>query len=291
MNPREPDEPRLWFVDPLTGRPLEEETTSEPPSAPAEGHVAPSRRRLSSMSVLGVLAVVALLIAGVTAVYSHGRPGAGGSAETPLAEPSPSPDRVRVSLAPVVEGWQPVQSDDQPFAFDVPPDWTVEDPSVAVGYETPTGDLVTLHGVARFKTNFCPQLDVSARALAGFTTIGAGEVADVAEAAEQASLTWAEAAYGSADGTRGPTTSVGGAQPVDVANDSAEATAVTTTVIPADPGPCGSPEVAVTAVALPLRMDSGAGRYHVFLVLADQGVSEAVTAELVLKIAQTIRRG
>ncbi|MEC3980778.1 hypothetical protein [Amycolatopsis sp. H20-H5] len=293
MNPREPDEPRVWFVDPLTGErlPTEDEPAEEATPPPEARPGRQPRRRVSSTSVLGVLALVTVLSAGVATVYSGDRTGQGRSPELPIAAPTQSSSSaVRTPVSPAVRGWQPVVSDDQPFAFDVPSDWTVEDPSVAVGYETPTGDLVTLHGVARFKTNFCTQLDVSARALAGFTTIGTGEVPGVAEAAEQTSLAWAEAAYGSADGTRGPRTTVGDAGQVDLPQESEVATAVTTTVTPADSGPCGASSVTITAVALPLRLDSAAGRYHVFLVLADQGFPEAVTTDLVLKIAGSIRR-
>jgi hypothetical protein len=66
-----------------------------------------------------------------------------------------STSRVRPPTAPTIAGWRPVVSDDHPSAFDVPEDWTVEGPGVIVGFEAPDGELLALHGVGRFRSNFC----------------------------------------------------------------------------------------------------------------------------------------
>ncbi len=73
-----------------------------------------------------------------------------------------------------------------------------------VGYETPAGDLVTLQGVARYQRDSRPGSDLSARATAGFTTIDESEVGSLTQAAEETTLRWAEAAYGSISGGRSP---------------------------------------------------------------------------------------
>lgn len=176
-------------------------------------------------------------------------------------------------------------SGDHPFVYDVPPDWKLEEPDVAIGYETPAGDLVTLQGVARFRRAFCSASDLSARATAGFTTIDEGEVGGLAQAAEETTLRWAEAAYG-----RSATAEIGETGPVPVLDGGTTATAVTTSVVPAPGGPCPAPSVAITAIALPPRTLPGSGRYHVLLVLADQEIPGAIARDVVLKMGESIRR-
>jgi len=193
-------------------------------------------------------------------------------------------------IAPVIAGWQPVVSDDHPYAFDVPGNWHVENPETTVGFQEQNGKLLLLHGVGRFKNNFCPGLDVSSRAQAGFTTIDADEVTDASDAARETMTRWAEAAYGSADGSVQPQVDVTEAQPVDVFSGTVEASQVTATVRPAEPSACGPPSVTITAVALPLRVDPGSGQYHVHVMLADQEVDDAVAPEVQNEIIGTIRR-
>ncbi|MEU8415220.1 hypothetical protein AB0C24_20750 [Amycolatopsis japonica] len=276
------DEPRQWFVDPLTGQPLETETEAERTRPlPIVRDTVPSRRRPRLRPTLGILGLILVLAVGTTATY-----------QAKTASPPPSahdlvlPDPVPATrIEPVIAGWQPVLSDDHPLVYDVPPDWKLEEPDVAIGYETPSGDLVTLQGVARYRRAFCPGSDLSARAMAGFTTIDEGEVGGLAQAAEETTIRWAEAAYG-----HGPKTEIGKAGPVPVLDGGTTATAVTTTVVPAPDGPCPAPSVAITAIALPLRALPGSGRYHVLLVLADQGIPGAIASGVVLKMGESIRR-
>ncbi|EMD27814.1 hypothetical protein [Amycolatopsis azurea] len=277
------DEPRTWFVDPLTGQPLETEAEQTLP-IPVVRDTA-TRRRLRLRPTLGVLGLVIVLVVGTTATYQAR------TAPPPSAQDLVLPDPVTPTrIEPVIAGWQPVQSDDHPLVFDAPPDWNLEEPDVAIGYETPAGELVTLQGVARYHRDFCPGSDLSARAMAGFTTIDEGEVGGTAQAAEETTLRWAEAAYGPLGEGQPPKTEIGKAAPVTMLDGGATATAVTTTVVPAADAPCPAPSVAITAIALPLRALPGSGRYHVLLVLADQGIPDAVARDIVLKMGATIRR-
>ncbi|MEV7552549.1 hypothetical protein AB0N89_23305 [Amycolatopsis sp. NPDC089917] len=280
------DEPRTWFVDPLTGQPLEPETEAERTRPiPVVLDTVPARRRLRLRPTLGIIGLIIVLAVGTTATYQAK------TAPPPPARDIALPDPVAPTrIEPVIAGWQPVQSDDHPLVFDVPPDWKLEKPDVAIGYETPEGDLVTLQGVARYHRDFCPGSDLSSRAMAGFTTIDEGEVGGTTQAAEETTLRWAEAAYGSDGEGQPPKTEVGQAGPVTMLDGGATATAVTTTVVPAPNGPCPAPSVAITAIALPLRALPGSGRYHVLLVLADQGIPDAVARDIVLKMGETIRR-
>jgi hypothetical protein len=279
-----PDEPRTWFVDPLTGQPLEAEAEQTRP-IPVVRDAVPPRRRLRLLPTLGVIGLIVVLAVGTTATYQAR------TAPPPSATDLVLPDPVLPTrIGPVIAGWQPVLSDDHPLVFDVPPDWTIEAPDVAVGYETPAGELVTLQGVARYHRDFCPGSEHSARAMAGFTTIDEGEVGGVAQAAEETTLRWAEAAYGSISGGQPPKTETGAAGPVSVLDGGTIATAVTTTVVPTADGPCAAPSVSITAIALPPRALPGSGRYHVLLVLADQGIPGAVARDIVLKMGGSIRR-
>ncbi|MEU3621808.1 hypothetical protein BS329_02140 [Amycolatopsis coloradensis] len=280
-----PDEPRLWFVDPLTGQPLETKTETERtgPLPPVRDAV-PPRRRPRLLPALGVVGLAIVLAVGTTATYQATVP-------APSAEDLVLPDPVLPTrIKPVIAGWQTVLSDDHPLVFDVPPDWKIEEPDVAIGFETPAGELVTLQGVARFRRDFCPGSELSARAMAGITTIDEGEVGGIAQAAEETTLRWAEAAYGSLGDGQGPKTELGTSGPVTVLEGAMIATAVTTTVLPTANGRCPAPSVAVTAIALPLRALPGSGRYHVLLVLADQEIPGAVARDIVLKMGESIRR-
>ncbi|OXM43091.1 hypothetical protein [Amycolatopsis alba] len=277
------DEPRTWFVDPLTGQPLEPESEQTSP-LPVVRDAVPPRRRFRLGPALGIFGLILVLAVGTTATYQAKTAPPPSAQDLVLPDPTP-PSRIE----PVIEGWQPVQSDDHPLVFDVPPDWKIEDPDVAIGYETPAGDLVTLQGVARYHRDFCPGSDLSARATAGFTTIDEGEVGGVAQAAEETTLRWAEAAYGALGG-QSPKTEIGKAGPVRVLEGGTTATAVTTTVVPAPDAPCPAPSVAITAIALPLRAVPGSGRYHVLLVQADQEIPDAVARDIVLKMGESIRR-
>ncbi|WP_409490348.1 hypothetical protein [Amycolatopsis sp. cmx-11-12] len=280
-----PDEPRLWFVDPLTGQPLETEAERTGP-LPAVRDAVPPRRRPRLLPTLGVIGLAIVLAVGTTATYQ-----AKTAAPPPSAEVLVLPDPVMPTrIQPVIAGWQPVLSDDHPLVFDAPPDWKIEEPDVAIGFETPAGELVTLQGVARFRRDFCPGSELSARAMAGITTIDEGEVDGIAQAAEETTLRWAEAAYGSVGGGQGPKTEIGTSGPVTVLEGGMIATAVTTTVLPTASGRCPAPSVAITAIALPLRALPGSGRYHVLLVLADQEIDGAVARDIVLKMGESIRR-
>jgi hypothetical protein len=290
--PPEPDgtEPPR-FVDPLTGWPIPDEPRPEPPVTADEPAAEPRKRlrgRRIALSLVGVL-VLALFI-GVVAVIGDSPEftTSAGDVETPA--PPATTLRPRTETRPVVAGWKPVVSDDHPFAFDVPPDWTVESPGVIVGFEAPGGELLSLHGVARFKSNFCPHLDVSSRAQAGFTAIRADEVTGMREAGEETLLRWAEAAYSSADFAKQPRVTVTKAQPVQVFGGGVEAMEMTATVRPVEPNACSPPSVAITAVVLPLSADADAMRYHVHLTLADQETADALPAEVTTKIIGSIRR-
>jgi hypothetical protein len=282
------------FVDPLTGRPLAAPGLPAEP-APEEPLPAPGpvrRRGLREHPMVAALAagtavlVLAFLAFETTPGGSAGRNDAVSSGESP----TPPPPLDLPSVTPSVPGWQPVSSSADGLAFDVPPDWTVEASGSIIGFETASGQLLALHGVSRFESNFCPTLDVSARAQAGFTTIDSDEATSAADAAARTAMDWSQAAYGSPDGVTPPAVTVSAPKAVRVLAGSVGAEEVTATVQPADPNDCSPPSVSVTAVALPLSVDPTASAYHVHLILADQQVTDAVTPDVAAQIITSIRR-
>jgi hypothetical protein len=280
---------RTRFIDALTGLPLPAEPSppAEPPAPPEPPHrQAPDKTMRVVLALAGV--VVLVIFVGVVTMIGHFNDLAESRSSTSVDLTSTV--HVEPPIAPVITGWQPVVSDDHPFAFDVPGNWHVESPETTVGFQEQNGKLLLLHGVGRFKNNFCPGLDVSSRAQAGFTTIDADEVSDAPDAARETMTRWAEAAYGSADGSVQPQVDVTAAQSVEVFSDTVEASQVTATVRPVEAAPCGPPSVTITAVALPLRVDPSAGQYHVHVMLADQEVDDAVAPEVMNEIIGSIRQ-
>jgi hypothetical protein len=286
------------FVDPLTGRPL---PAPEPPAEPAPDQPSPAadpaersglrERPVLAALVAGTAVLILAFLAFETTPSDLPDPNdivSAAGAGDPSTVPPPLPSLPSVS--PSIAGWQPVSSIADGLTFDVPPDWTVEAPGAIVGFEAANGRLLAMHGVSQFESNFCPTLDVSARAQAGFTTIDADEATSVADAAAQTVISWSQAAYGSPDGVTPPAVTVSEAKTVRVLAGAVDAEEVTATVRPADPNDCSPPSVSITAVALPLSVDPSASAYHVHLLLADQQVTGAVTPDVAARIVTTIRR-
>lgn len=284
------------FVDPLTGAPL----PSPEPRARVEEDLAPLpddpsarpgglRRHPGLLAVLAGAAVLLLaFLAFVTTPDTYrDQVDAASAASTDLPTMSTQPS---VPVPPTIPGWLPVSSEVDDFSFDVPPDWTVEEPGSMLGFETSDGHLLAMHGVSRFETNFCPTLDVSARAQAGFTTIDSDDVANGTAAARRTATQWAEAAYSSPDGTTRPSISLSAVKPVRVLAGTVEAEQVTATVHPAAVNGCSPPAVSIVATALPLSADPSVTAYHVHLILADEQVPDAVTPAVTAQIVASIRR-
>jgi hypothetical protein len=284
------------FVDPLTGRPLpapEPQARVEPDPTPAVDDPSTPGGLRRHPALLAVLAGTAVLLlaffAFVTTPNSYpDRLGPVSQAGSDLPPPTVSP-QPSAPMVPSVPGWLPVSSAEDRFSFDVPPDWTVEEPGSMIGFETPDGQLLAMHGVSRFETNFCPTLDVSARAQAGFTTIDTDEVTGDAEAARRTAIQWAEAAYSSPDGTTRPSISLSAVAPVRVLAGTVEAEQVIATIRPAGRNGCSPPSVSIIATALPISADPTVTAFHVHLILADQQVPDAIEPSVSAQIVASIR--
>ncbi|MEU7135768.1 hypothetical protein [Streptomyces sp. NPDC046261] len=114
-------------------------------------------------------------------------PSASASAEAPEDNP-----RAGGEVKPVIAGWKTVISSKRHNAFDVPPDWEVESPTMTHGFEDDKGKgLVAMTSTASYKKGECEKDDK--RGAAG--TKGAQGAKSEASAAEIEALNWVYAAF------------------------------------------------------------------------------------------------
>lgn len=192
----------------------------------------------------------------------------------PRAAPTPSPPQVPA----VVPGWSAVDSREL-VAYDVPPDWSVEQGSLLVGFQAEAG-LVIMHNSACYQDRACPGDASSSRGRAGLVST---KESSPRQAAAAASEQWAKVAA-SDDG--GPGASVGDTSvtTIKVAAGSVEATAATTVLTIPQPQPCQAPSMTFTAVSFEVK-----GRVVVFMLYLDQGVADALPADVATRILGSLR--
>jgi len=112
----------------------------------------------------------------------------GGSGDSPRGAPTPD-------LKPVIPGWKVVKRAERNAVFDVPPDWSVGDEGLTIGFEDKNGNpAVAMGAPAYYKHDWCKNADGSDdRATAG--TKGANGASSVRNAAEVQATSWAYWAY------------------------------------------------------------------------------------------------
>jgi hypothetical protein len=193
---------------------------------------------------------------------------------TPSTQPTPSPPDVPA----VVPGWTAVESREL-VAYDVPPDWKVEEGSLLTGFQAP-GGLVIMHNSATFKDGACPADSSSSRGRAGLVS-PKGQPAK--EAAAAISKQWAEVAALD-DGGTGATVGGTTVTTVTVAAGSTEATAATTVLTIPHPQPCQAPSMTFTAVSFEVK-----GQVVVFMLYLDQGMPDALPQDVAARIIGSLR--
>lgn len=255
----------------------------------------PRKGRGPLIGAIGASAVVVIAIATTIVVISMGgdsqQPAAQetsspSSPTTPTSETnttapeSPAPEsHVAAPQTPVVPGWQVVAVPKRTAIYDAPPDWTLEKPDNIVGFG-PAEDAVTLTGAAVYKDGFCPGKSGSFRALSGATARKGGD--DTTVATETAQKI-ADVAY-TINGQK-PLIALGPPEQLGLHNGAMSATRVNALVTLPAPGPCDSPSVLVSAIA---TTNDGDGSV-VHITLADQGVTDAVPADVVNRIGESFR--
>ncbi len=169
--PQQSQQPQPGF-----GQPAQQWAAAGSPAGPPKESWQDSRRT----AVIAVAVAVVVIAAGVTTVAAK----SGGDKPVkagPVTSGSPSPSASASasatpttggtsgpssgdqgprggsnSVQPVVPGWQVVARGDRHVAFDVPPGWSVENPSEFIGFEDEKGNpAVTVGGASQYKVGWC----------------------------------------------------------------------------------------------------------------------------------------
>ncbi|SER95767.1 hypothetical protein [Actinokineospora terrae] len=282
-----------YQVDPMTGRPVAYQGFGMYPPPPP-----PRRNRTPLIVTLAVaLALVVGTVVTIVVLQSGGtdpvavpqsttaEPTLGTtSPRTPSTTPrrtttSPLPSDARVPAS--IPGWQGVLSPREKAGYDVPKDWKVETPGTVVGFsDNDDNPSAIMHGTTTYKPEACPNSRGSYRGHTGFVTAGA---ADPERAAVNGARLFADAAALNPDDTRAPVSTTPPV-PVKVANGTIDAVMATATVTATHPGECPSPTVLFTAVAF----KNGTSTV-LFMMYLDQGVPDALPADIAAQIITTIR--
>jgi hypothetical protein len=181
-------------------------SATAPPGAPEPPR--DNRKRTTAIAIGAALAVVAAaVVTGVVVLknddtenVAHDDPKPSASAPASSAAPSSTGSQEPLDnprgggddVKPVIDGWKVVTNQKRHDAFDVPPDWQVESPSLSVGFEDDKGKgLVLFTGVAKYKLGACEKNG----SLAAVGTKGAQGAKSEASAAQIEAENWLIAGY------------------------------------------------------------------------------------------------
>ncbi|WP_414168800.1 hypothetical protein ACMATS_22110 [Streptoverticillium reticulum] len=275
-----------------------------PPSGP-EPKPAKSRALLATVGGVVALAVIG---GGVAYVLTSGKNDDGKKASSSAASQAPSapaqqqggqpaPD---TSVAPqgasggkaLVAGWQTQVNGDHHFAYDVPPkgdQWKVFPTDTMISYTEDNKPVVTMRGTANFREGGCsssPNPDAFGEAgkgqLATVGTTGGGKDGTLQENARNWAGNWGVMAYGGLKNK--PKIEVGEAVPWKH-NGIEGYTATAKVTIANRASECVPPTAIVKSIAQKLPD----GTFHGWVIYADQGVPNALSAEQIEKIMGTVR--
>lgn len=205
----------------------------------------------------------------------------------PSAPASPAGDQ------PLFTGWQTQTRQSHHFRYDVPAKsakWKVLDEDVSLAYTDKNGDpMVVMTGAANYREGGCastPNPKVLGEAgkgqLATVGTTGGGTEGTLQENARNWAGNWGFAAYGGEE--HKPGIEVSEARPWKRGGiDGYTATAKVT--VKHRPSPCVPPTAVVHSIAQKLPD----GTMHGWVIYADQGVPNALTAAEIDKIMSTVR--
>jgi hypothetical protein len=221
-----------------------------------------------------------------------GQPGPGG--QDPGTGPSPAPPAAEaLGLEPLIPGWQVVVVPQRGLAYDVPPDWRIEEPDIIIGFEeedpsAPFGysPRVVMSGVARGGDRGQDCATDSGDTAASYTgTSGAGEVVDTAQMAGYLAGEWASAAFENDAGP--PAVSQVAAEPYAANGLTGHVVRATAdALVGSPPDPCAPVHgrVAVASVLAPAGDD-----VYNFVVYGDADGPHALPEETVAMILSTLR--
>lgn len=187
-----------------------------------------------------------------------------GGGDGGLSGPDNDPSK---KVKAVVPGWQPVPRKDRQVAYDVPKSWTVQSEGLLIGFENDDGTpKVLMGGTAVHKKDWC---GTDERAATG--TKGASGAKSTADAALAAADSWARAAYADEFGGRvrlGRATSFSNKHGVKGSTVTAKVTGTSK----------AKDECASDGIVRTVAVKAPNGEYAVWIVVADTGVADAVSA-------------
>ncbi|WP_327141135.1 hypothetical protein [Nocardia sp. NBC_01327] len=177
----------------------------------------------------------------------------------------------------VTPGWQTAYSVSRNAAYDAPADWKVPTPTTIVGFEG-SGLRAVMSGASTFNEKACG--DYGPRAIAGVT---GSKIADLAGAARDVADTWSKAATAD-NGDSNPQITLSSAETLTIQGRAAAH--VTATITNQGAVDCKhTPSGVVHAIAL----TDNVGQAVVMVIYADQGVSDAATADTMRQMYTTVR--
>ncbi|MFI7244926.1 hypothetical protein [Streptomyces qinglanensis] len=265
-------------------------TAQHPQPAPA----APvHRRKRTLVAALGIGLAVALS-------GCNDDTGKGSDKESAAASKSPSEGASQPSEPaapggdePMVEGWQTQTSQKHHFRYDVPAKaekWKVLDKGTALSYTDKDGKpIVVMTAAADYREGGCsshPNPDAIGQAgkgqLATVGTTGGGKEGSLQENARNWAGNWGFAAYGGKD--HKPKIEVSRAKPWKHGGIEGY-TATAQVTVTNRPSACVPPKAVVHSIAQKLPD----GTMHGWVIYADQGVPDALSADDIKKIMNTVR--
>jgi hypothetical protein len=188
-------------------------------------------------------------------------------------------------VKPVIPGWHAVKRDERNVAFDVPPDWTVGDEGLSIGFEDNDGKPQVLMGApAYYKKDVCKTGDHTVDGAASGTKGGAGATS-LKSAAENEARAWAYWAY--QENSKGTVSKAQNSKAFHNAQGISgwQAQATITNVPKATK--CSSNGVAYTVVWLDPTQDKPTP--VVWVLYARQGVPDQLAQSVIDKIEGSIR--
>lgn len=179
-----------------------------PPPEPPRRSRAPWITGIAAVATATLVIATTVLLTGggsgnsTSAATAAPTPTESGSSRTRPADPAPataspttSPsaaESVREPVPPIVPGWQGMALLEFGIAYDIPPDWKAETGSTS-GFETDSGQLVSMSGYSSYKRDFCTEADLSFRARVG---MAGSDERDPTVAADNAFHEWARLGWG-----------------------------------------------------------------------------------------------
>nr|WP_308117712.1 hypothetical protein [Streptomyces anatolicus] len=254
-----------------------------------------------------VMAAAVVVAAGVTGFLVLGGggedekdPKAGAPAQTASEEPEPAADDHGAEdgdsgrgadngLKPTIKGWQVVVNPRWGTAFDVPPEWEIQNPGSAIAFEdNKTGKpLMTMSAPAYLKPTWCVTDDdkdgrTEDHELAAVGTKGANGAKNTEQVAVNQVAWWVYAAYTQPD--KKSFTSDEKAQPYTTKSGIKGSIARAESTNSPQKGKCASDGKAIT-----FGFKNSEGAYVAWSLYGAKGVQDEIPEATVMKILSTVR--